>query len=194
MNIKGFRRMLLGEKMPDRNDPKYKERYERDVEAGRKFAKATRIDKAAAKVQGFANVHRTLFLVIVFAFVLGGLAWNIYRITVVYRHQPAERTATEMQDSVLRERHRMLQEEELRETGTGNTNRSKNRLAMKKIFEKINFRQPEVHAPCHSLYPSARCVLLHIRPVSYRNGGYTGQDAADNRIPESGTAGSADQG
>lgn len=46
MNIKGFRRMLLGEKMPDRNDPKYKERYERDVEAGRKFAKATRIDKA----------------------------------------------------------------------------------------------------------------------------------------------------
>ena len=29
MNIKGFRRMLLGEKMPDRNDPKYKERYER---------------------------------------------------------------------------------------------------------------------------------------------------------------------
>ena len=32
MNIKGFRRMLLGEKMPDRNDPKYKECYERDVE------------------------------------------------------------------------------------------------------------------------------------------------------------------
>ena len=53
MNIKGFRRMLLGEKMPDRNDPKYKERYEREVNAGRRFAKATRIDKAAAKVQGF---------------------------------------------------------------------------------------------------------------------------------------------
>lgn len=51
MNIKGFRRMLLGEKMPDRNDPKYKERYEREVNAGRRFAKATRIDKAAAKVQ-----------------------------------------------------------------------------------------------------------------------------------------------
>ena len=71
--------MLLGEKMPDRNDPKYKERYERDVEAGRKFAKATRIDKAAAKVQGFANVHRTLFLVIVFAFVAAGLAAGAIR-------------------------------------------------------------------------------------------------------------------
>ena len=97
MNIKGFRRMLFGEKMPDRNDPKYKERYERDIDAGRRFAKATRIDKAAAKVQGFANMHRTLFLVIVFGFAICGLTWNISR-----------RTATEMQDSVLRERHKML--------------------------------------------------------------------------------------
>jgi len=108
MNIKGFRRMLFGEKMPDKNDPKYKERYERDVQAGRRFAQATRIDKAAAKVQGFANVHRTLFLVIVFAFVIGGVVWNIYRLTVVYRHHPSRRTATEMQDSVLRERRKML--------------------------------------------------------------------------------------
>lgn len=114
MNIKGFRRMLLGEKMPDRNDPQYRERYERDVKAGRKFAKATRIDKVAAKVQGFANIHRTLFLVIVFAFVIGGLAWNVYRLTVVYRHNPVRRTATEMQDSVLRQRHKMLQEADMR--------------------------------------------------------------------------------
>lgn len=80
MNIKGFRRMLFGEKMPDKNDPKYKERYERDVDAGRRFAKATRIDKAVAKVQGFANAHRTLFLVIVFGFAICGLTWNIYRL------------------------------------------------------------------------------------------------------------------
>lgn len=115
MNIKGFRRMLFGEKMPDKDDPQYKERYERDVDAGRKFAKATRIDRAAAKVQGFANAHRTLFLVLVFGFVIGAFAWNIYRLTVVYRHQPAGRTATEMQDSVLRQRHKVLQEGEMRE-------------------------------------------------------------------------------
>ena len=71
MNIKGFKRMLFGEKMPDKDDPQYKERYEREVQAGHKFAKATRIDQAAAKVQGFANAHRTLFLVIVFTFVIG---------------------------------------------------------------------------------------------------------------------------
>ncbi len=121
MNIKGFRRMLFGEKMPDKNDPKYKERYERDVDAGRRFAKATHIDKAAAKVQGFANTHRTLFLAIVFGFVVGGLAWNVYRLTVVCRYQPSRRTATEMQDSLLRERHNALQKLEMRENKVGGT-------------------------------------------------------------------------
>lgn len=104
MSMKGFRRMLLGEKMPDRNDPQYKERYEREVSAGRKFAKAARIDKAAAKVQSFANLHRTLFLVVVLGFIAASFAWNIYRMSVVF-HRPALRTATEMQDSVLHSRH-----------------------------------------------------------------------------------------
>lgn len=112
--------MLFGEKMPDKNDPQYKGRYERDVTAGRKFAKATRIDKVAAKVQGFANVHKTLFLVIVFSFVIGSFAWNVYRLMVVYRHNPVQRTATEMQDSVLRERHKLLQEGEMRENKNRN--------------------------------------------------------------------------
>ena len=111
MNIKGFRRMLFGEKMPDKNDPQYKERYERDVEAGRRFARATRIDKAAARVQRFADMHRTLFLAIV--------AWNIYRLAVVYRHQSPTRTATEMQDSVLRQRHKTLQGDDMREQDAG---------------------------------------------------------------------------
>ena len=119
MNIKGFRRMLFGEKMPDKNDPQYKERYERDVEAGRRFARATRIDKAAARVQRFADMHRTLFLAIVFGFVAAALAWNIYRLAVVDRHQPPTRTATEMQDSVLRQRHKTLQGDDMREQDAG---------------------------------------------------------------------------
>ena len=110
MNIKGFRRMLFGEKMPDKNDPKYKDRY----------AQATRIDKAAAKVQGFANAHRILFLVIVFGFAIGGFTWNIYRITMAYRNSRPTRTATEMQDSVLRERHKRLQGGEIRENRNEN--------------------------------------------------------------------------
>lgn len=107
--------MLFGEKMPDKNDPQYKDRYEREVTAGRKFAQATRIDKAAAKVQGFANAHRTLFLVIIFGFAIGGFIWNIYRLTMAYHYSHMTRTATEMQDSVLRERHKRLQRIEMRE-------------------------------------------------------------------------------
>ena len=37
--------MLVGEDMPDKNDPKYKKRYEKEVAAGRKFAKTARIDR-----------------------------------------------------------------------------------------------------------------------------------------------------
>ena len=108
MNIK---RMIFGEKMPDRDDPKYKERYEREVKAGRKFAETLHIDKFAASIQRFADRHRTAFLVIVFGFVVGSFAWNIYRLAVVYNHNHKlnQRTATEMQDSLLRERHKALE-------------------------------------------------------------------------------------
>lgn len=105
MSVKGIRRMLVGEKMPDKNDPQYKERYEKEVAAGRRFAKAARIDRAAARVQGFANAHKTLFLVIVFGFVAACFGLNIYRMARYYSHQQAARTATEMQDSVLKVRH-----------------------------------------------------------------------------------------
>ena len=107
--------MLFCEKMPDKDDPQYKDRYEREVAAGRKFAQVTRIDRAAAKVQGFANAHRMLFLVIIFGFAIGGFVWNIYRLTVAYNYSHTTRTATEMQDSVLRERHKKLQKIEMRE-------------------------------------------------------------------------------
>lgn len=102
--MKGFTRILLGEKMPDKDDPKYKERYERDVKAGRKFAQALGIDRAAAKVQRFADLHRTLFLVIVFAFVALSLGFNIYRIATACQRPPVRQTATAVQDSVWRAR------------------------------------------------------------------------------------------
>ena len=58
--------MIFGDKMPDKGDPKYKERYEKEVAAGRKFAKAARLDRLAADVQTFANGHKKLFLAHVF--------------------------------------------------------------------------------------------------------------------------------
>ena len=61
MSVKGIRRMLVGEDMPDKNDPKYKKRYEKEVAAGRKFAKTARIDRAAAKVQALPMPTRRCF-------------------------------------------------------------------------------------------------------------------------------------
>lgn len=104
--MKGFKRIILGEKMPDKDDPKYKERYEREVNAGKDFAKTLRIDKAAVKVQRFADIHKKLFLVIVFGFVGLSLGFNIYRMAKVYNQSQNKRTATEMQDSILRARHK----------------------------------------------------------------------------------------
>ena len=59
--------------------------------------------------ENFADRHRTAFLVIVFGFVVGSFAWNIYRLALVYNHKPNQRTATEMQDSLLRQRHKALE-------------------------------------------------------------------------------------
>ena len=41
--------MIMGEPMPDKNDPKYKDRYEREVEAGRQFADKTGMNWLAMK-------------------------------------------------------------------------------------------------------------------------------------------------
>ena len=55
----GFKKILFGEKVPDKDDPKYKERYEKDVAAGKNFAKALHLDKGAACVQFRIQAHET---------------------------------------------------------------------------------------------------------------------------------------
>lgn len=98
--------MLFGEKMPDKNDPQYKERYERDVNARRKFAKVTRLDKMAARIQCFANKHKILFLALVFGLVTGTFTFNVCRLAKAYRQGQSVRSATEIQDSLLIERYK----------------------------------------------------------------------------------------
>ena len=79
-----WKKMIMGEKMPDKDDPKYRDRYEKEVDAGRRFAKATKIDKAAAAVQRFANAHKKTFLAIVFGFIIMSFAGNLIRMGKVY--------------------------------------------------------------------------------------------------------------
>ena len=78
----GWKKLFVGEKMPDKNDPKYKQRYESEVNAGRKFARMMKLDVLAGVVQNFANNHRKLFLVIVFGLIILCLCLNIYRMAL----------------------------------------------------------------------------------------------------------------
>lgn len=110
MSAKGFRRMLLGEEMPDKDDPKYKKRREKELAAGRKSAQVTRIDRFAAWVQTLANKHKTMFLVVVFGFVACCFGLNIYRMARVYNAKQTTESAIERQEQQLNSRHRKIQE------------------------------------------------------------------------------------
>ena len=101
----GWKKLIFGEKMPDKDDPKYRKQYEKEVDAGRRTAKLLGIDKAAASVQRFAIRFPRFFLVLVFGIVIFCLGYNIYRIATV-ANMPRERTtATERQEGLLKKRH-----------------------------------------------------------------------------------------
>lgn len=153
MNTKGFRRMLFGEKMPDKNDPQYKERYERDVNAGRKFAQATRLDKLAAKIQGFANRNKILFLVMVFGFVIGTFTFNIYRLTKAYRHGQEIRSATEMQEACSENATRSRLLPLLNPPKPDND---------EKDIRENQFQAAQIYASCHIVYSAVGRVLFHL--------------------------------
>jgi len=96
-----FKKVILGEKVPDKDDPNYKKRHEKGVEAGKSFARTMRLDKAAAKVQHFASTYPKLFLCIIFGFVLFSVGLNLYRMSsaVSYRNNPS--SAVERQEQEL---------------------------------------------------------------------------------------------
>ena len=106
--MKGYKKLLFGEKMPDKNDPAYAERYRKEVEAGRKFAKKIRFDKAAAGVQRFAIAHRKAFIISVFSFIVLCLSLNIYRMVLVFNDEGQKNSATERQEEMLRKRHKVI--------------------------------------------------------------------------------------
>ena len=117
----GFKKILFGEKVPDKDDPKYKERYEKDVAAGKNFAKALHLDKGAACVQRFASKHTKLFLVIIFSFVLFSVGLSLYRMTQAVRYCPQPSSAIERQEKEQHfKRHHAPREQDM--TGTRDIN------------------------------------------------------------------------
>lgn len=100
----GWKKLIMGEKMPDKNDPWYKERYEKEVSAGRKVARFLKIDKAAAATQRFADRWPKLFLGIVFGIVIFCFVLNVYRLSQVATKANDYQTAVEKQESIYKER------------------------------------------------------------------------------------------
>ena len=117
-----LRKMILGGKMPSKDDPKYRETYERDVEAGRKFAKRTRLDRLVGHIQKFADRHSGLFLGIVLAIVVGCFVINAYHFTKAYQLRKAQTESARTPEESIREAldnaHTMIPIQESEEDGT----------------------------------------------------------------------------
>ena len=82
MNVKGFSGILLGEKMP-RTIRNIKERYERDVDAGRRSAGATRRRPGCSQGRVSPRAHRDAVFWSSSSLSSSALAWNTYRLVAV---------------------------------------------------------------------------------------------------------------
>lgn len=112
----GFKKMILGEPVPDKDDPKYREKHEKSVKAGISFAKAVRLDKAAAFVQRFAMSHKYLFLTLVFSFVLFSVGLNLWRMSNAVTHRGETSSAVKRQENELHlQRHHQTDAERKKE-------------------------------------------------------------------------------
>lgn len=114
LNAKGFRRVLIGEKMPDKNDPKYKERYERDVELGKKFSEKTGFTALMVKLQLWANDNKKTFLISVFIFVIVFFLINVFSFISAFRSSQdaglRKNAVEEVHKAMQNKRHNIPQE------------------------------------------------------------------------------------
>ena len=117
--IMKIKRILFGEKTPDRDDPKYHKLREESEAAGIKTSKFLRLDKATAAVQNFAERHRTLFFGFLLAMCVLIASAHVNRIRIAMKYRNSQSTAVERQERELGFKH--LQESEVSE-GEGNDN------------------------------------------------------------------------
>ena len=100
-----WKKFFVGEPVPDKDDPKYKERYERDKAAGETFARVTGLSAAAAWIHRCASAHKVGFLVLVFGFVITLFIWNVARMVRAYHFSSSSKAiAVERIDSAMQHR------------------------------------------------------------------------------------------
>lgn len=94
--MNGFKKILFGVKMPDKDDPKYSERYEKEVSAGRNFARKTRLDVAIARLQRLAEAHPKTFIRLLVLFVTIGTITTLGRMAYLVKNMPRQGKAVEL--------------------------------------------------------------------------------------------------
>ena len=97
----GIKKIILGEPVPEKDDPRYKEQHEKAVNAGKSFAHTLKLDKAAEHIQRFASNHSKLFLILVFSFVLFSITLSLVRISNAVTYKERMETAVERQEKEL---------------------------------------------------------------------------------------------
>ena len=73
----GWKKLFVGEKMPDKDNPKYKQRYENEVNAGRKFARMMKLDVLAGTVASLVSRGINETVASAMAVYIHGLAGDI---------------------------------------------------------------------------------------------------------------------
>lgn len=103
----GIMKLIKGEPMPDKNDPKYKERYEREVQAGRDFARKSGLLWLTNHIYKWAFRHQKAFLITVFGIVGICFFLNVYNFVRSIRNSGKTKSPTpvEMVDSAMQHRN-----------------------------------------------------------------------------------------
>ena len=114
-----IKKILFGEKTPDRDDPNYQKLREESEAAGLKTSRFLRLDKAAAAVQRFAERHTTLFFGFLLALCIIIASAQIRRIQFAWQHRNSHSTAVE------RQRHELHFKRHHAPDGSENVNNNK---------------------------------------------------------------------
>lgn len=86
----GWKKFLIGEKMPDASDPKNEERVKRDMAVGAKFARLTRFDKLMVKIHTFGTTKPKYFFTIYFSILGVMLVYHVANLVSVARNYNKE--------------------------------------------------------------------------------------------------------
>lgn len=95
----GWSRLILGEKMPDKDDPAYAERRNKEVSMGRRVCTWLRLDKAVAAIQRFALKWPKAFLAIAFGIVIASFSLNVYKMGAIAMCQNEKVPVTKVQEN-----------------------------------------------------------------------------------------------